>query len=77
MIYNIRSPMILWHDKDYDSILNFFFLVLWQFTDLNTLTTAWTPTLSETRKMERSTKILSQMSRTRSSSSSCGEKTPF
>lgn len=42
-IYNIRSPIILWHDKDYDSILNFFFLVLWQFTDLNTLTITWTP----------------------------------
>jgi hypothetical protein len=33
--------------------------------------------LLETRKMERSTKILSRMSRTGSSSSSGGEKTPF
>jgi hypothetical protein len=42
-IYNIQNPIILWKDSDYDSIMTFFSLVLWQFTDLNILTIAWTP----------------------------------
>lgn len=42
-IYNIRNPVVLWEDSDFDSIMTFFCLVLWQFTGLNILTIAWTP----------------------------------
>ena len=42
-IYSIRNPIILWKDSDYDSIMCFFCLVLWQFTNLKILTIAWTP----------------------------------
>jgi hypothetical protein len=42
-IHNIRNPTILWGDSSYHSIMCFFFLVLWKFRDLKTLTIAWTP----------------------------------